>query len=174
MDEEEHEEVDNTTEEEALCAGLSNLDVADSPGIDTEKEKEIAEEIWGAVGQLDEANCDCSWCRDMEDHTPPQKGSSFQIRRAPVYSNEMVQRLGTPTPTIPIKICGGRCLKKQKQGWAPITEIRVCPDLWATTDLISEEMAKKVGMDIRPNQGEWSLTEISGVGTVKLSRPDGK
>ena len=116
MDEEEHEEVDNTTEEEALCAGLSNLDVADSPGIDTEKEKEIAEEIWGAVGQLDEANCDCSWCRDMEDHTPPPKVSSFQIRRALVYSNEMVQRLGTPTPTIPIKICGRRCLEKQKQG----------------------------------------------------------
>ena len=57
----------------------------------------------------------------------------------------------------------------------------MCPDLGATTDLISKEIAKKVGMDIRPNQGEWSLTdtqgapvEISGVGTVKLSRPGGK
>ena len=93
----------------------------------------------------------------------------------------MVWQLGTPTPTIPIKTYSGRCLKNQKQGWAPITEIRVCPNSGATTDLISEEMAKKVGMDIKPNQGEWSLTdaqvapvEISGVGTVKLSRPGGR
>ena len=76
---------------------------------------------------------------------------------------------------------GGRCLKKRKDGWAPITDIRVCLDSGATTDLISEAVAKKVGMNIEPNLGEWSVTnaqgkpvEISGVGMVKLARPGGK
>ena len=62
-----------------------------------------------------------------------------------------------------------------------MTEVRVCPDSGATTDLISENTAKKIGMNILPNKDNWKVVDaegkpvkISGVGKVDLARPRGR
>ena len=144
LDDKKNEKIMGKAEEEDLCEELSCISVNDTPRREAEEDKKIVEEIWGAVGQLDNTECECSWCSDVRDHTLPPKGFSFQLRSVSTCSNEMVRRLGAPTPMIPIKICGGRCLKKRK-------DAQVCPDSGATTDLISEAVAKKVGMNIEPN-----------------------
>ena len=84
---------------------------------------------------------------------------------------ETVRRIGAPTPEIPIRICAGK----------HITVVTVCPDSGATMDLISENTAKKIGMNILPNKDNWKVVDaegkpvkISGVGTVDLARPKGR
>ena len=77
MDDHKHDQImrhaDPTiTEEESLCEGLFNLEMDDPPG-DT-MEKEIEDEIQGAVGQFEDIECDCSYCTDQENYVPPAKG----------------------------------------------------------------------------------------------------
>ena len=57
----------------------------------------------------------------------------------------------------------------------------MCPDSGATTDIISERVAKQARIEIKPNKEEWTITnaqgkpvEILGIGTVRLARPGGQ
>ena len=90
-----HDQITKEAEEEALCQGLSNINMTDIAG--DEGEKEIVDETWGAIGQFEDTEYDCSWCKDIEE-----QGSVFQIRSASVFSNNMVWRLRAPTLEIPI------------------------------------------------------------------------
>ena len=82
--------------------------------------------------------------------------------------------------TIPVMICGGQCLEDVEEGRTPIKEIRVFPYTGFQIDMISEEMARRIKMDIKLNVGECRFrdalgapVEIYGTGIAKLSRLGG-
>ena len=115
--------------------------------------------------------CECLGCErgcELRKQASTEDRPTFEVKS---LKADTVRRIGAPTPEIPIRICAGK----------HVTEVRVCPDSGATTDLILENTAKKIGMNILPNKDNWKVVDaegkpvkISGVGTVDLARPRGR